>query len=237
MTGDLVKARRLLDEAIDQLSAFDAFNAYPFVRAASATLAFVDGNSARAQIDIGASIARGGGTGMWDQLWLARAHAWAEVDAGRPEDRVAALVEGMRSGIETSHYGWSALALHDAIGWGAAATVVDSFRMLRAQMHAAPMMECLADSAISLADGDLDEARRHIGTLLELGSWWHAGVVSCGPRCHIGEGVVATARTSGPHSWRDHAQPTAHGRGARGTERPNGPGDRRHAFPLHPHRQ
>lgn len=178
MAGDLTRARHLMDGAIDQLSSFDAFNAYPFVSAASAILASVSGDSERAGLDIDASIARRGGTGMWDQLWLARARAWSEMAAGRPDDAVAVLFDGAREGIETSHYGWSALALHDAIGWGAAPVIADTFRALREEMHCAPLMECLADSAIALATGDLDETRRHVDTLLGFGSWWHAGVVS-----------------------------------------------------------
>lgn len=178
MAGDATRARHLMDGAIDQLRAFDAFNAYPFVRAGSAILASISGDSERAALDMEASIARGGGTGMWDQLWLSRARAWSEMAAGRPEDAVAVLFDGARDGIDTSHYGWSALSLHDAVGWGAASVVADTFRALREEMHGAPLMECLADSAMALASGDLDATRRHVDTLLGFGSWWHAGVVS-----------------------------------------------------------
>lgn len=180
MTGDIVRARRLLDGAIEQLSAFDAFNASPFVRAASALLAFVSGDAERAGADIEASIARGGGAGMWDQIWLARARAWSEVNIGRPDDGVAMLVEGAQAGIETSHYGWSVLALHDAVAWGAASVVAEQFRSLREVMHDAPLMECLADGVIALATDDLDSTSHHIDSLLNLGSWWHAGVLSAG---------------------------------------------------------
>ncbi|HTO00053.1 MAG TPA: helix-turn-helix transcriptional regulator, partial [Microthrixaceae bacterium] len=187
MTGDMARARQLVDGAIDQLSVFDAFNAYPFVRAGSALLSFVSGDAERGHADIEASIARGGGSGMWDQLWLARARAWAEVTAGRPDDAVATLVEGVHAGIETSHYGWSALALHDAVGWGAASVVAQQFRRLREVMHGAPLMECLADSVIALAAGDLESTRRRIVTLLDLGSWWHAGVCSAALALEFGE--------------------------------------------------
>lgn len=180
MTGDVAMARHLMDGALDQLSSFDAFNAFPFVSAASASLAFVSGDPTQAERDIEASIARGGGTGMWDQLWLARAKAWSEMHAGRPEEATAAVAEGSRAGIDTSHYGWSVLALHDAIGWGAASVVADTFQMLRDRMHGAPMMECLADSAIAVAAGDVAAARAHIGRLAGFGSWWQAAVVSAG---------------------------------------------------------
>lgn len=180
MTGDIATARRLVDGAVEQLSTFDAFNAYPFVQAGSALLGFVTGDADRASADIDASIARGGGKGMWDQIWLARARAWSAILDDRPDEAVNTLVEGVRAGIETSHYGWSVIALHDAIGWGAASVVAEQFRPLRVLMHGAVLMECLADSAIALATGDLASTRQHIGTLLGFGSWWHAGVVSAG---------------------------------------------------------
>lgn len=212
MTGDVTTARLLMDGAIDQLSAFDAFNAYPFVSAASAVLAFVSGDSKRASDDIAASVARGGGTGMWDQLWLARARAWSELDAGRPEEAVAALVEGSRGGIDSSHYGWSALALHDALGWGAASTVADSFRALRSGMHGAPLMECLADSAIALAAGDITATRCHVDTLLDFGSWWHAGVVSGGLALELrdrGDQVEACRAATSAMVWSPPQTPQA----------------------------
>lgn len=178
MTGDIPRARRLLDGAIDQLSVFDAFNAFPFVLAGSSLLASVSGDGERAAADIEASVARGGGTGMWDQLWLARARAWSQVNAGRPDDAVATLVEAVRDSIETSHYGWSILALHDAIAWGATSIVAEMFGPLREVMYAAPLMESLADGAIALASGDLDATLRNIDSVLDFGSWWHAGVFS-----------------------------------------------------------
>ncbi len=180
MMGDIARSHRLVDGAIEQLSAFDAFNASPFVLAGSALLAFVSGDAERGHADIEASIARGGGAGLWDPLWLARARAWSEVEADRPEDAVATLAEGVQFGLATSHYGWSILALHDAIGWGAASLVAEQFRPLREVMHEAPLMESLADGVLALASGDLDSVRRHIDTVLDFGSWWHAGVFTAG---------------------------------------------------------
>lgn len=180
MVGDIVQARHLLDGALEKLSVFDAFNASPYVRAASALLAFVSGDGDRGRADIDSSIARGGGTGMWDRIWLARAEAWSQVADGRTNDAVATLVEGVRAGIETSHYGWSVLALHDAVAWGAASMVAEQLRPLRKEMHDAPLMECLADGVIALASGNSDSTRGHIARVLELGSWWHAGVLNAG---------------------------------------------------------
>lgn len=188
MTGDITKARRLIDGAIEQLSAFDAFNATPFVLAGSALLAFVSGDVQRGSADIETSFARGGGSGMWDPLWLARAQAWSEVEAGRPEDAVAILAEGVAFGLATSHYGWSILALHDAIAWGAASYVAEQFRPLRELMHDAPMMESLVDGVLALASGDLESARHHIDTLLDFGSWWHAGILSAALALKFQEG-------------------------------------------------
>ena len=213
MIGDVTGARHLMDGAIDQLSAFDAFNAYPFVRAASAILASVSGDRERAELDIQASIARGGGTGMWDQLWLARARAWLTVGAGGPDDAVVTLVEGARVGIETSHHGWSALALHDSIAWGATPDVADTFRALREEMHRAPLMECLADSAIALGAGDVAATRRQIDLLLGFGSWWHAGVVSSGLALELrdqGDEVGACRAATAAIVWLPAHTPKVH---------------------------
>lgn len=136
---------------------------------------------------------------MWDQIWLARAQAWLQVAAGRPHDGIATMLKGVQAGIETSHYGWSVLALHDAVAWGAASVVAEQFRPLRDLIHGAPLMECLADSAIALASENFDSTRQHINTLLNLGSRWHAGVVSAGlalalrERDHVQARRAATA--------------------------------------------
>ncbi len=180
MSGDIDVARRLLDGSIEQLSAFDAYNAYPYVSAASAVLAFVVGEPERALAAIDDSTTRGGGTGMWDQLWLARAQAWSEATTGHTTEAVAVLLEGVKVGLATSHYGWSLLALHDAVAWGAAPAVADMLRPLRADMHGAPLMMSIADSVLALADDDLDGAVREVANLLSLGSRWHAGVVNSG---------------------------------------------------------
>ena len=204
MRGATGEARRLGDHAMEQLQAFDAYNAYPFVCGAAAIMTVADGETARAKELVDAGFARGGGGGMWDRIWLGRATAWLAVAEGDVDAALEHVGEAADVGIETTHLGWALLGLHDALAWGGAAQVADRLDGLRTRMHDAPLFEELAENARTLADRDLDSTTAAIERLRSFGATWHAGVVSAGMslRClELGDEVGACRHATAARLW------------------------------------
>lgn len=174
MSGDLSSARRLTNSAIEQLSAFDAFNAVPFVFGAAAILDIIEGDRAAADSSIERSLERGGDTGMWDQIWLARARAWIAASENRFTDAADLICDASDLAVGTSHLGWAVLALYDAVGWGEAARVAEPLGSIRARMEAAPLFEALADTAAAISNGRISEAKALAVEIDRYGARWHA---------------------------------------------------------------
>ncbi len=174
MAGDLASARLLTDSAIEQLSAFDAFNAAPFVFGAAAILDVIEGDRVAAEASIARSLERGGDTGMWDRIWLARARAWVAASEGRFSDASELIIDAGEIAVETSHYGWGVLALYDAVGWGEADRVAAPLASLRTRMVAAPLFETLADAARAVSLGRTGEVVELARDLDRHGARWHA---------------------------------------------------------------
>lgn len=172
--GDLDTAVRMTTSSIDQLSVFDAFNAVPFVYGAASMLRILEGDVAGAEDAIAASVERGGDTGMWDRLWLARARAWVAAADGRFDDAIELLVDAGDIAIETSHLGWGVLALADALPWGGAPRVRDRLASIRDGMVSAELFETLADATSAIAGLDAEAAVAAADRLDQLGARWHA---------------------------------------------------------------
>ena len=202
--GATAAAVRHHESALEQLGAFDSYNALPFVRGAAAILAVVSGDTNEAHAQIDAALERGGGDGMWDRIWLGRARAWLAVAAGDMEDAIELSVAAGDVGIDTTHLGWGLLALHDALAWGGVDQVADRMAGLRKRIHAAPLFELLADNAATLAARDVEATEAGIARLRGFGATWHAGVVSAGlalVHADVGREIDACRHATAARLW------------------------------------
>ena len=180
LMGGFSLARELTDDALEQLAAFDPFNALSFSLGASSILASIEGDPVRAQGDIDRSVERSGGMLMWDRIWLGRARAWRAACSGSFDEAVALVVEAGLDAMDTSHLGWAVLSLHDAVSWGGAKLTANPLERLRAQMVDAPCFELMADVSIELGRGSFSTASTLIDRLRSLGGNWPAGLAALG---------------------------------------------------------
>jgi DNA-binding CsgD family transcriptional regulator/energy-coupling factor transporter ATP-binding protein EcfA2 len=106
-----------VDDSLEQLRSYDAFNATPMVRCVASMVAATRGDAAAAERHLAA--AEGPGTDApWIRVWGPRAHGWLAALRGDAVQARWHAVEGSKYAFDGGDLGWALLCLHDALAWG-----------------------------------------------------------------------------------------------------------------------
>lgn len=178
--GDLDRARFQMDEGVSKLANFDPFNSLPFVLGASGLLAAMKGDAELARNEVQRAIDRTGGTGMWERIWLGRAHAWIAASIGDFDEAVERLLETAHDAMSTSHLGWALFAIHDAIAWGGAGLMENVAAKLLSRIWDAPIFGLMAEGLLGVARGDEEAAGSAMSGLIDYGATQLAAVTALG---------------------------------------------------------
>ena len=164
------RAAELAADGVEQHEWMDPFGSAPIAVAAAALVSCAAGDGADG-LGLDDAHERLAGSEPWTSIWVGRARARAAWEAG---DDASAVEQALAAGIvavETNHFGYASVTLHDVVRYGAADRVLPTLHDAVAKTDGCELLEVLLEHADSVVDGDPDALEHCAGAFLRMGAW------------------------------------------------------------------
>lgn len=167
---DHPRAAEFATDGVEQHDWMDPFGSAPIAVAAAALVSCASGDGAGG-LGLDEAHDRLAGSEPWTSIWIGRARARAAWEAG---DGALAAERALAAGtvaVETNHFGYASVTLHDAVRYGAADRTLPVLRDAVAKTDGCELLELLLEHADGVVDADADALERCAASFLRIGAW------------------------------------------------------------------
>lgn len=166
---DHPRATEFAADGVEQHDWMDPFGSAPIAVAAAALVSCASGNGAEG-LGLDEAHDRLAGSEPWTSIWIGRARARSAWEAGDDVRAVDRAVAAGTVAVETNHFGYASVTLHDAVRYGAAERVLPVLRDAVAKTDGCALLELLLEHTDGVVDGDADSLERCAASFLRMGA-------------------------------------------------------------------